>query len=115
MEPLEDERPAGESKKTEDIRRLRLQESDLEGLPPELMAELRFSDSQKLEIKLRQLIQANGGTASLDILLVDLYKSTGIILKRANLNVRLYNMTRNGTIFCVGKRGIYSSTEEQNT
>lgn len=85
--------------------------SELEDLPPELVAELSITDSDKLDYSIAELIEKSGGVATLDRILVDIYKLTGEILKRQNLNARLYRMIQKGMVFSVPtKKGVYSST-----
>ena len=85
--------------------------NELEDLPPELMAELSITDSDKLDYSIAELIEKSGGVASLDRILVDIYKLTGEILKRTTLNARLYRMMQKGLVYSVPtKKGVYSST-----
>jgi hypothetical protein len=97
--------------------KLNLAWEELQDLPPELMAELSISDSDKLDFSIATLIEEVGGVATLDRVLVSIYKLTGEILKRATLNARLYRMAQKEIIFSVpGKKGVYSSrplTEEE--
>ncbi len=97
--------------------KLTLDWSELQDLPPELMAELSISDSDKLDFSIASLIEDVGGVATLDRVLISIYKLTGEILKRATLNARLWRMVQKEMIFSVpGKKGVYSSrplTEEE--
>jgi hypothetical protein len=97
--------------------KLNLEWSELQDLPPELMAELSISDSDKLDFSIASLIEDVGGVATLDRVLVSIFKLTGEILKRATLNARLWRMVQKEMIFSVpGKKGVYSSrqlTEEE--
>jgi len=90
---------------------------ELEDLPSELVEELSITDSDKLDFSIVQLIEKRGGAATLDRILVDLYNLTGEILKRQNLNARLYRMAQKEMVFSVPtKKGVYSSfpiTEEE--
>ena len=89
---------------------LTLSWNEIEGLPDELVAELSISDSDKSDYNLIALIDEVGGMASLDRLLVELYKKTGEVIKRSNLNARLYRMIQKEMVFSVpGKKGVYSS------
>jgi len=89
---------------------LSLSWNEIEGLPDELVAELSISDSDKSDYNLIALIDEAGGIASLDRLLVELYKQTGEIVKRSNLNARLYRMIQKEMVFSVpGKKGVYST------
>lgn len=99
------------SAKSPENRRLALEWSELQNLPPELVAELSITDSDKLDFSIAELIEKSGGVATLDRILVDIYKLTGEILKRSNLNARLYRMVQKEMIYSVpGKKGVYSSS-----
>ncbi len=88
---------------------LELLPEDLEGLPPELIAELSISDGDQQEIDIMKLIEAEGGTISLDLLLVRWYRAKKSIIKRKALTSRLYRMQQKGRIFSVeGAKGIYT-------
>ena len=74
------------------------------------MAELSISESDKLDYSLVSLIKSCGGVATLDRILVSVYKLTEEIMKRATLNSRLYRMVQKGLIYSVpGKKGVYST------
>lgn len=89
--------------------------SELEELPQELIEELSITDSDRLDYSIVELIDKCGGVASLDRILVGIYKLTGEILKRVNLNARLYRMGQKEMIFSVpGKKGIYSTSKLKN-
>ena len=53
----------------------------IEGLPKELMDELSISDADRTEFAIMNIIDENGGIASLDNILIGLYKKTNDILK----------------------------------
>jgi hypothetical protein len=100
--------------------RLNLSWEEIEGLPEELLSELSVSETDKTEFNIRSLITELGGVASLDRLLVALFKKTGEISKRAALNQRLYRMVQKEMIYAVpGKKGVYSvrqmTDEEANS
>lgn len=90
---------------------LTLSSDELEGLPPELLAEL--SDGaipDKSESALLQALAARGGIASLDQILIDLFKKTGEVLKRTTLTSKLYRLTQKGILHPVpNKKGVYST------
>jgi len=67
---------------------LQLTPDDIEGLPPELMAELSISDGDRTEFAILNLVQESGGIIALDKLIVGLYKKTGEIHKREKLLTR---------------------------
>lgn len=85
---------------------------DIEGLPEELIKELSFSDSDKLEFTIAGVIDEAGGVLSLDKILVGIYYKTQEILRRNVLVSRLFRMGQKGLIFSVRhKKGIYSTRE----
>jgi hypothetical protein len=90
---------------------LTLRPVELEGLPEELLSELsEGAVPDKMESTVIQSIDARGGVATLDQLLVDIYRATQEVVKRALLTSRLYRMVQKGAIFSVpGKKGIYST------
>ncbi len=93
----------------DDQYRLALTRDDVEGLPEELMNELSVSDVDKSEFNIIALIEESGGVATLDRILVALYRQNGEIMKRATLNARLYRMSQRALIHSVpGKKGVYS-------
>lgn len=82
---------------------------DLEGLPPELMSELGISDSDQQELDILKLMEDEGGTISLDLLLVRWYQAKRQIMKRRALTSRLYRMQQKGRIFALaGTKGVYT-------
>lgn len=86
--------------------------SELQSLPEELVKELSITESDKLDYSIAEIIAQQGGVASLDRILVELYRLSGEILKRQNLNARIYRMVQKGMIYSVpGKKGVYSSEE----
>ena len=91
--------------------RVHLSSDDLEGLPEELMKELGLSESDRLEMLIVDLIERLGGVSSLNKILVEIYKETGAVEKRARISSRLNRMTKKGLIYPVPKtKGIYSTT-----
>jgi hypothetical protein len=90
---------------------LTLKPDELEGLPSELLNEL--SDGavpDKAELVLFQVIDERGGIASLDQILVGLYRKSGELMKRNTLTSKLYRMAQKGQIFTVPeKKGVYST------
>lgn len=92
--------------------RLSLSWEEVEGLPPEILAELSISDSDRSEFLIQGAIRELGGVASLDRLIVHLFKSIGESYKRTALNQRLYRMSQKDMVFSVpGKKGVYSLRE----
>jgi len=78
-------------------------------LPQELLDELSVAKTDELEDQLVTVINAYGGEASLDQILVGLYRKFKVSQKRRFLQNKLYRMT---VIWGVdGKKGIYTTTE----
>lgn len=90
---------------------------EIEGLPADLIQELSFSDGDRTDFTIIKVIEAAGGVASLDRILVGYYRDTGEVMKRNTLTSRIYRMGQKGLVFQVpGKKGVYSTeelTEEQ--
>ena len=84
-------------------------QEDLSDLPPELLAEL--SDAVKGEIDpIIQIIDARGGTASLDEILIDLYRKYKEVGKRNIVSNKLYRLARRQLCWSVpGKKGMYTT------
>ena len=90
--------------------KLSLSWNEIEDLPDELMEELSISESDKADFTIVGLIDENGGIASIDQILIALYRKTGEISKRLALNSRLWRMVQKKLIFGVtGKKGVYST------
>ena len=90
--------------------RLSLTPADLEGLPEEVLKQLSISEGDRTDFAVLNLLEELGGIASLDQLLIGLYKKTGEVLKRQGLTSRLYRMTQKELIYGVpGKKGIYAT------
>jgi hypothetical protein len=90
------------------LRSVNLMPDELEGLPENLISEL-ISDSDRTEREIFKVIEECGGIASLDRVILSLYKRTGEIHKRAATTSRLYRMSQKGFAFPVpGKKGVYS-------
>jgi len=83
---------------------------DIEGLPEDLIKELSFSESDKLEFTIAGIIDEAGGILSLDKILVGIYYKTREIIRRNILISRLYRMAQKGMIFPVpNRKGIYAT------
>lgn len=93
-------------------KRLAVGWDEISDLPPELVSELSVSEADKTEFHVMKAIENAGGVASLDRILVDYYKQTGEVMKRAAMNNRLYRMGQKMMVFSVpGKKGVYSLEE----
>jgi hypothetical protein len=93
---------------------LEVSPKDLHDLPPELIAQLSISESDREEFQILNVMEEAGGTLSLDQLLIAVYRKSKEILERSKLNARLYRMTMKGTLFSVpSRKGVYSIYEYQ--
>lgn len=89
---------------------LHLSADDLEGLPPELVKELGITESDRKEFLLIELINRMGGIASLNKLLIAIYRETKEVEKRSRLVSRLYRMQNKGMIYSTpDRKGVYST------
>ena len=92
--------------------RLGLTPEEIDGLPEELLQELSISDADKADFAVLSVVDEAGGVLSLDKILIGLFRKTGEINKRTQLNARIYRMIQKGTMFPVpGRKGIYSTRE----
>ena len=91
--------------------------NDLIGLPPELIAELNITESDKQDFLLMEVIDDLGGIASIDKIMIQVYRKTGEILERQKLGAKLYRMISKSLIYSLpSKKGVYSLqpvTEEE--
>lgn len=82
---------------------------DLVGLPPELIAELNISDSDKKEFVILDVLKDLGGLGSIDKLMIGIYKRSGEIYDRNKLMARLYRMSVKELIYQhPSRKGVYS-------
>ncbi len=83
---------------------------DLADLPPELLNEL--SESIKGEIDpLIAIINGRGGTATLDEILIDLWRKYKELGKRPIISNKLYRLSKRGLCWPLpGKKGVYTTT-----
>lgn len=91
--------------------------SDLEGLPEELLKELNISESDKQELEIIKVLENAGGVLTVDKLMIQLYRDTGMIHNRKQLAAKLYRMTAKGLLRSnPDKRGAYEIvTDSQQT
>ncbi len=86
---------------------------NIHDLPPELQAELSVAKTDELEDQLVTVIKAYGDQASLDQILVGLFRKFQVTQKRRFLQNKLYRMD---TVWGVeGKKGVYTTTEPPPT
>jgi len=90
--------------------RLSLTPQDLEGLPDDILQELSISSGDKTELTVLNLLEEMGGIATLDHLIIGLFRKTGEKYKRQTLTSKLYRMSQKEMIFSVPtKKGVYSN------
>lgn len=80
-------------------------------LPDELVKELTASKTDELEDQIVTVINAYGGEADLDQILVGLFRKFKVIQKRRFLQNKLYRMEMVWSV--EGKKGVYTTTEPQ--
>jgi len=89
---------------------LMLRKEEMEGLPEEQLKELKEFSKEKSDSDILDIINENKGYATLDQLIVRLFKKTGKMTTRNSLTARLYKLSRSGLIFSVqGQKGVYST------
>lgn len=89
--------------------RLTLSPQEIDGLPDELIEELSISKTDKVEYAILNTLEELGGAASLDQLIVYIFRETGEIQKRTTLTNRLYRMAGKAVVHSVpDKKGVYS-------
>jgi hypothetical protein len=92
-----------------------LEEADLAGLPPALIAQLSGRKTDALEDQIFAIVRAAGGAVELNRLLVELYRRHGQVHARKALNNKAYRMAQKGLIQPVsGQRGAYTLTPEES-
>lgn len=86
---------------------------DITGLPPELLAELSMTSAKAQSDVLVQIINERGGTATLDQILIDLYKKHGEVGKRVLIQNRLYRLYKKGHLWPLpGRKGVYTTAPQ---
>lgn len=89
---------------------------DLSDLPPELVKELNVSKTDEMEDQIFTVINAYGGEADLDQILVGLFRKFAAVQKRRFVQNKLYKMIKSEMIWPVeGKKGVYASTKPSPT
>ena len=81
----------------------------LHDLPEALLSELSVTKTDELEDQLVTVINAYGDTASLDQILVGLFRKFDVVQKRRFIQNKLYRMTMVWSVS--GKKGIYTTEE----
>lgn len=78
---------------------------DIYDLPEALLSELSAWKETELDDQIVAVISSYGGEASLDQILVGLYRKFGVIQKRRFVQNKLYRMNRTTPVD--GKKGVY--------
>jgi hypothetical protein len=85
--------------------------SDLADLPAELLLELSGGALAEVD-PLIKIINDRGGTATLDEILIDLYRKYGEIGKRTLIGNKLYRLGRRELVWSLpGRKGIYTTNK----
>jgi hypothetical protein len=85
---------------------------DLSDLPPELLAELSAPRGDELENQITVVLQAYGGTADLDQVLVGLFRKFKVSQKRRFLQNKVWRMCQKDMLWSIrGKKGVYTLNE----
>lgn len=78
-------------------------------LPPELLEELSISKGDELDDQIVTVINSYGGEATLDQILVGLYRKFKVSQKRRFMQNKLYRMPMVWSVD--GRKGVYTTTE----
>ena len=85
--------------------------ADLSDLPPELLEQLSAGAKKVDTDVLVQVINGRDGTASLDDILIDLYRKHRQVETRAVVSNRLYRLSKRNMVWAVpGRKGVYTTT-----
>ena len=85
-------------------------DDDLSDLPEELLQQLSVRAKKGQNDPFIQIINDRGGTASLDDMLIDLYRKHREISSRGLLANKLYRLAKQGLIKATeGKKGVYTT------
>jgi len=84
---------------------------NIHDLPADLLSELSIAKTDELEDQIVTVINAYGGEASLDQILVGLYRKFKTVQKRRFMQNKLYRMPMVWSV--EGKKGVYTTTEPQ--
>lgn len=81
-------------------------------LPSDLLKELSIANTDELEDQIVTVINSYGGEASLDQILVGLFRKFKVVQKRRFLMNKLYRMVMVWSV--AGKKGVYTLTEPED-
>lgn len=83
---------------------------DVHSLPKALRDQLTATKTDELENQLVTVINALGGTANLDQILVGLFRKFELVQERRFIQNKLYRMTKNDLVWSVPKKkGVYTT------
>lgn len=83
--------------------------SDLADLPEELLKELRLGPRTSVDAQILDVFNALGGTATLDEVLIGLYRKFDVVQKRRFVQNAIWRMIRKGHLVALrGERGRFS-------
>ena len=83
--------------------------NDLTDLPEELLKELRLGPRTSLDAQILDVFNALGGTATLDEVLIGLYRKFAVVQKRRFVQNAIWRMIRKGHLTALrGERGRFS-------
>jgi len=84
---------------------------DLSDLPDEVRAELNLPEGDELESQITTVVNAYGGTADINQIIIGLYRKFKVTQKRRFLQNKLYRMIRNDMLWSVpDRKGLYTTT-----
>lgn len=87
-----------------------LEGEDISDLPRELLEQLSISKTDELENQIATVVNAAGGEADIDVILVYLFRKFKVVQTRRFLQNKLYRMSQKGLLHSVeGKKGCYST------
>ena len=85
-------------------------EDNLSDLPPELLAQLSGRVKKGQADPIVQIINDHGGIATLDDILIDLYRRHREISTRTLISNKLYRLGKQGFVKTIeGKKGVYTT------
>lgn len=90
-----------------------LRPGDLVNLPEQLRAQLQLSRNDHLDMSIYAALENLGGSATIEKLLIEFYRSQRTMINRKPLARRLHGLVERGVIFRTpGRRGLYHTSRE---
>ena len=88
---------------------------DLSDLPAELLSELTLTKSDELEDQITTIVNAAGGEADIDTILIYLFRRFEVVQTRRFIQNKLWRMPQKGLLHSVPRRkGVYSVTKPED-